>query len=79
MRKLYTDIGQSEGLYRRKLNNKTKALEETGAETSSEATSQPVARPVGGPAPRCGVLPPGSISYSFSSRDFSYLIKTTKV
>jgi hypothetical protein len=54
-----------------------KAHEETEMETSSEATS-----PQGGAAsrgPRHGVEPLGSIFYSFSSHDFSYLIKTIKV
>jgi hypothetical protein len=79
MRKLYTDLGQSGGLYRRKFNNETKAQEETGTETSSEATSPPGGAASRGPAPRGGVEPPGSVSFSFSSRDFSYFIKTTKV
>jgi hypothetical protein len=68
-----------QGLYRQKFNNETKAQEETGTETSSEVT-----RPQGGAAsrgPRHEVVyePPGSVSNSFSSHDFSYLIKTTKV
>jgi hypothetical protein len=32
-----------------------------------------------GPAPPGGEEPPDSVSYPFSSRDFSYLIKTTKI
>jgi hypothetical protein len=32
-----------------------------------------------GPAPPGGVEPPGSVSNPFSSRDFLYLIKTTKI
>jgi hypothetical protein len=68
-----------QGLYRRKFNNKTKAQEEIGTETSSEAPSPPGGTASRGPAPRGGVGPPGSVSNSFSSCDFSYLIKTTKV
>jgi hypothetical protein len=66
------------GLYRQKFNNKMKAQEETGMEMSSEATSPPGGMASRGSMPRCGVEPPGSISYSFSSHDFSYLTKTTK-
>jgi hypothetical protein len=32
-----------------------------------------------GPMPPGGVEPPGSVSNLFSSRDFSYLIKTTNI
>jgi hypothetical protein len=32
-----------------------------------------------GPAPPGGEEPPDSVSCPFSSRDFSYLIKTTKI
>jgi hypothetical protein len=39
MRTRYTDLGQSGGLYRRKLNNETKAQEEIGTEMSSEANT----------------------------------------
>jgi hypothetical protein len=67
------------GLYRRKFNNKRKAQDETGSETSSEATTPPGGVTSRGPAPWYGVVPPGTISYLFSSRYFSYLIKTTKV
>jgi hypothetical protein len=56
-----------------------KAQEETGMETSSEATTPQGGAASRGPAPQCGVEPLGSVSNSFSSRDFSYLIKTTKV
>jgi hypothetical protein len=38
-RKRYRNLGQSGGLYRRKLNIKTKSREETGTETSSEVVS----------------------------------------
>jgi hypothetical protein len=75
----YTNLGQSGGLYRRKFNNKTKAQEETRTEMSSEATSPPGGMASRGPMPRGGVEPPGSVSNSFSSHDFSYLVKTTKL
>jgi hypothetical protein len=75
----YTDLGQSGGLYRRKLNIIMKAQEETGTETSSEANTPQGGVASRGPAPPGGVEPPGSVSNSFSSRDFLYLIKTTKV
>jgi hypothetical protein len=48
-------------------------------ETSSEVTPPPGGAASKGLAPRGGVEPPGSVSNLFSSRDFSYLIKTTKV
>jgi hypothetical protein len=67
------------GLYRQKLKIKTKAQEKTGAETSSEADTPQGGAASRGPAPPGGVEPPGSVSNSFSSRDFLYLIKTTKV
>jgi hypothetical protein len=75
----YTDLGQSGGLYTRKFNNKTKAREETGTETSSEASSPLGGAASRGPVPWGGVEPPSSVSFSFLSCDFSYLIKTTKV
>jgi hypothetical protein len=78
-RKQYTDLGQSGGLYRRKLTIETKAREKTGTETSSEADTPQGGVASRGPAPPGGVEPPGSVSNSFSSHDFSYLIKTTKV
>jgi hypothetical protein len=56
-----------------------KAQEETGTETSSEVNTPHGGAASRGPAPPGGVEPPGSISNSLSSRDFSYLIKTTKV
>jgi hypothetical protein len=56
-----------------------KTLEETGMETSFEVTTPPGGTASRGPAPRCGVEPLGSVSFLFSSHDFSYLIKTTKV
>jgi hypothetical protein len=56
-----------------------KAQEENRTETSSEANSPQGGTASRGPTPPGGVEPPGSVSNSFSSRDFSYLIKTTKV
>jgi hypothetical protein len=73
------DLGGSRGLYRRKFNNKRKARDETGSEMSSEATTPCGGAASRGPTPRGGVVPSGTISYSFSSHNFSYLIKTTKV
>jgi hypothetical protein len=46
---------------------------------SSEATSPQGGAASRGPTPPGGVEPPGSVSNSFFSHDFSYLIKTTKV
>jgi hypothetical protein len=79
MRKRYTDLGESGGLYRQKFNNKRKAQDETGSETNSGAITPPGGAASKGPVPWCGVVPPGTVSYSFLSRCFSYLIKTTKV
>jgi hypothetical protein len=56
-----------------------KAHEETGTETSSKANTPQGGAASKGPVPPGGVEPLGSVSNSFSSRDFSYLIKTTKV
>jgi hypothetical protein len=75
----YTDLGQSEGLYRQKLRIKTKSQEETGTETSSKVVSPQGGVARRGPAPPVGEEPPDSVSHPFSSRDFSYLIKTTKI
>jgi hypothetical protein len=47
--------------------------------TSSEADSPQGGVASRGPAPPGGVEPPSSVSNSFSSRDFSYLVKTTKI
>jgi hypothetical protein len=66
------------GLYRRILNIETKSQEETGTETSSEANTPQGGAASRGPAPPGGVGPLGSVSNSFSSHDFLYLIKTTK-
>jgi hypothetical protein len=70
MRTRYTDLGKSGGLYWQKFNNKN---EGTGRNQGGNQGGQQ------GPTPWCVVVPLGSISYSFSSRDFSFLIKTTKV
>jgi hypothetical protein len=48
-------------------------------ETSSEVDSPQGGVASRGPAPPGGEEPPDSISNPFSSRDFSYLIKITKV
>jgi hypothetical protein len=76
---LYTNLGYSGGLYRRKLNIETKSQEETGTETSSGVLSTQGGAAWSGPAPPGGEEPPDSVSCPFSSRDFSYLVKTTKI
>jgi hypothetical protein len=48
-------------------------------ETSSEADTPQGGTTSRGPAPPGGVENPGSVSNTFSSHDFSYLIKTTKI
>jgi hypothetical protein len=78
MRKRYTDLGQSGGLYRQKLNIKTKSQEETGMETSSEVVSPQGGAAWSGPTPPGGEEPPDSVSCPFLSHDFSYLIKKQK-
>jgi hypothetical protein len=77
--KQYTDLGQSGGLYRRKLNNEMKSHEDTGTETSFGVASPHGGAARRGPTPPGGEEPPDSISNPFSSRDFSYLINTTKI
>jgi hypothetical protein len=79
MRTRYTDLGQSGGLYRQKLNIKTESQEKTRTKMSFGVNSPQGGAARRGPAPLGGVEPPGSVSNSFSSRDFSYLIKTTKI
>jgi hypothetical protein len=79
MKTRYTNLGQSGGLYRRKLNIKTKSQEETGTETSSRVVSPQGGAAWSGPAPPGGEEPPDSVPCPFSSRDFSYLIKMTKI
>jgi hypothetical protein len=56
-----------------------KSQEETGTETSSGVVSPQGGAAWSGPAPPGGEEPPDSVSCPFSSRDFSYLIKTTKI
>jgi hypothetical protein len=67
------------GFYRQKVNIKTKAHEETETKMSSEADTPQGGVTSRGPAPPGGVEPPGSVSNSFSSCGFSYLIKITKI
>jgi hypothetical protein len=78
-RERYTDLGDSGGLYRRKLNIKAKSQEETRTEMSSGVVSPQGGTAWGGPAPPGGEEPPDFVSCPFLSRDFSYLIKTTKI
>jgi hypothetical protein len=78
-RKRYTDLGDSGGLYRQKLYIETKSQEETGIEKSSGVVSPQCGAAWGGPATPGGAEPPDSFSCPFSSHDFSYLIKTTKI
>jgi hypothetical protein len=75
-RKQYIDLGYSGGLYRRKLYIKGKSQEETRTETSSEVLSHQGGVAKGGPAPPVCEEHPDSFSCPFSSRDFSYLVKT---
>jgi hypothetical protein len=56
-----------------------KSQEENRTEKSSEADSPQGGTARRGPAPPGGVGPRSSISNSFSSRDFSYLVKTAKI
>jgi hypothetical protein len=79
MKTRYTDLGYSGGLYRQKLYIKGKLQEETGTETSSGVDSAQGGAARCGPAPPGGEEPPDSVSYPFLSRDFSYLIKTSKI
>jgi hypothetical protein len=74
-----SDLGQPGGLYRRKLNIEAKSQEETGTETSSGVLSQQGGVSWSGPAPPVCEGTPDSVFCPFSSRNFSYLIKTTKI
>jgi hypothetical protein len=56
-----------------------KSQEETGMETSSGVVSPQGGAAWSGPVPPGGEEPPDSVSCPFSSRDFSYLIKMTKI
>jgi hypothetical protein len=69
----------SGGLYRQKLYIEVKSQEETGTETRSREHSPQGGAAWGGPVPPSGEEPPDSVSCPFSSRDFSYLIKTIKI
>jgi hypothetical protein len=75
----YTDLGYSRGLYRRKLYIEGKSQEETGTEMSSGVDSPQGGAARSGPVPPGGEEPSDSVSFPFSSRDFSYLIKTSKI
>jgi hypothetical protein len=79
MKTRYTDLGQSGGLYRQKLNIEMKSQEETEMETSFGVLSPQGGAAGSGPAPPGGEEPPDSVSCPFSSYDFSYLIKITKI
>jgi hypothetical protein len=79
MRKQYTDLGYSGGLYRRKLYTKGKSQEETGTETSFEVSSHQGSAARGGPAPPVCEEHPDSFSCPFLSNDFSYLVKIAKI
>jgi hypothetical protein len=79
MKTRYTDLGYSRGLYKRKLYIEGKLQEETGTETSSEVFSHQGGAAKGGPMPPVCEKHPHSFSCPFSSRDFSYLVKTAKI
>jgi hypothetical protein len=78
-RKRYTDLGDSGGLNRRKLYIETKPQEETGMEKSSGVFSHIGGATRGGPAPPMCEIHTDFFSSPFSSRDFSYLVKTAKI
>jgi hypothetical protein len=77
--KRYTNVGDSGGLNRRKLYIETKSQEETGTEKSSEVFSHVGGAARGGPAPPMCETHTDFFSLPFSSRDFSYLLKTAKI
>jgi hypothetical protein len=79
MRKRYTDLGYSGGLYRQKLYIEGKSQEETETEMSSEVLSHQGGVARGGPAPPVCEEHPDSFSCPFSSCNFSYLVKTVKI
>jgi hypothetical protein len=79
MKTRYTNLGQSRGLYRKKLNIKTKSQEEIGTEMSSGVVLPQGGAAWSGHVPPGGEETPDSVSCPFSSHDFSYLIKTTKI
>jgi hypothetical protein len=79
MRKQYTALRYSGGLYRQKLYIEAKSQEETRTETSSEVFSYQGGAARGGAAhPMCEEHP-DSFSYPFLSRDFSYLVKIANI
>jgi hypothetical protein len=67
------------GLNRQKLYIETKSQEETGTETSSGVLSHLGGAARGGPMPPMCEEHTDSFSFPFSSRDFSYLVKTAKI
>jgi hypothetical protein len=67
------------GLYRRKLYIEGKSQEETGTKMSSEVSSHQGGAARGGPAPPVCEEHSDYFSCPFSSRDFSYLVKTAKI
>jgi hypothetical protein len=79
MRKRYADLGYSGGLYRQKLYIETKSQEETRTETSSGVLSHQGGAARGGPTPPVCEEHMDSFFCPFSSRDFSYLVKTAKI
>jgi hypothetical protein len=79
MRKWYTDLGDFGGLNRRKLYVETKSQGETRTETSSGVLSHLGGVARGGPAPPMCEKHTDFFSCPFSSRDFSYLVKTAKI
>jgi hypothetical protein len=79
MRKRYTDLGDSGGLYKRKLYIETKPQEETGMETSFGVLSHQGGAARGEPAPPVCEEHTDSFFCLFSSHDFSYLLKTAKI
>jgi hypothetical protein len=78
-RKQYTDFGDSGRLNRQKLYIEAKSQEETRTETSSRVLSHLGGAARGGPAPPMCEKHTDSFSCPFSSRDFSYLVKTAKI
>jgi hypothetical protein len=77
--KQYIDLGDSGGLYRRKLYIETKSLEENGTKTSSGVLSHQGGAARGGPAPSVCEEHTDSFSCPFLPHDFSYLVKTAKI
>jgi hypothetical protein len=69
----------SRGLNRQKLYIEMKSQEEIGTETSSGVLSHQDGATRGGPAPPVCEEHTDSFSCPFLSRDFSYLVKTTKI